>query len=729
MSMFTEQLKMRKASEERFENIARNELLGALAGKAYVDGLDEQRVVQSAIEEVLKYYHFEPKPVDDEKERFSSLDNQLELSLRPFGIMRRRAKLTRGWFKSASGPMIGCLKKDGRTVALIPRKSQGYYYYDFEQKKRIGITSRNEDDIANDVYCFYRPLPMKKLTIIDIILFIKDQLEISDIVKYVAILGATSIIGLMVPLFSQWLFGDILEIGSVSLLAGLAVFIACFTVCQLCFGVYKSLISNKIMAKGNMALEAAVMHRLFNMPASFFKQYAAGELSSRASQMNSLCQTIVDGIGNTGITAVFSLIYIGQIFTFAPAMAGAALVIVAVTIASMLFFTFAQMRISTRRMEVSAKESGMTYAMLTGIQKIKLAGAENRMFARWERLYAKVAQLAYNPPIWLKLQSTINLAISLFGTVLLYSTAIGSNVAVADYYAFTAAYGMVSGAFMSLAGIVVTVANIKPTLTMVAPIMETAPEIAEGKEMVKQLQGGISIEHVSFRYNDDMPYVIDDLSLTVKPHEYLAIVGTTGCGKSTLLRLLLGFEKPQTGGIFYDNHDMSQVDMKSLRSKMGVVLQDGKLMNGDVFQNISVSNPTMTMSEAWEVAEMASVADDIRAMPMGMRTLISEGQGGISGGQRQRLMIARALAGKPKILMFDEATSALDNITQRKVSEAIDSLDCTRIVIAHRLSTIMNCDRIIMLDKGCIVEDGTYEELIAKGGMFAELVERQRIDV
>lgn len=225
-----------------------------------------------------------------------------------------------------------------------------------------------------------------------------------------------------------------------------------------------------------------------------------------------------------------------------------------------------------------------------------------------------------------------------------------------------------------------------------------------------------------------MPPVIDDLTLKIRPGQYVAIVGRTGCGKSTLMRLMLGFETPQKGAIYYDGQDMQTLELKSLRRSIGAVMQDGKLFQGDIFSNITISAPWLTMDDAWEAAEMAGIADDIRRMPMGMHTLISEGSGGISGGQRQRLMIARAVAAKPRILMFDEATSALDNLTQKQVSESLDCLKCTRIVIAHRLSTIRRCDRILVLDRGRIVEDGSYGELIAAGGLFAALVERQRLD-
>ena len=370
----------------------------------------------------------------------------------------------------------------------------------------------------------------------------------------------------------------------------------------------------------------------------------------------------------------------------------------------------------------------MTYALITGIQKIKLAGAEKRAFARWGNLYAQSAKMTYDPPMFLKLNSVISLAISLTGTLVMYYMSVRAGLSVADYYAFNTAYGMVSGAFLSLAGIALSAAQIRPILTMVQPFFDAVPEVSDGKQVIERLSGGIELNNVSFRYNENMPLILDDLSLKIRPGQYVAIVGRTGCGKSTLLRLLLGFEKPQKGAIYYDGKDLERIDLRSLRRRIGVVMQNGKLFQGDIYSNIVISAPWLSQQDAWEAAELTGIAEDIRRMPMGMNTIISEGSGGISGGQRQRLMIARAIAPKPKILMFDEATSALDNITQKKVSESLDRLKCTRIVIAHRLSTIRQCDRILVLDQGKIVEDGTYDELIASDGFFAELVARQRLD-
>ena len=444
--------------------------------------------------------------------------------------------------------------------------------------------------------------------------------------------------------------------------------------------------------------------------------------------VGTICTSLVQSLLSVGLSSVFSLVYVGQMLRFGPGLVVPGMIIILLTVGISILSTVVNTRLSKRIMEKSAAESGMTYSLVTGVQKIKLAGAEKRAFARWANAYAPVAKFSYDPPMILKLVSVFSTSISLIGTLVIYFFTIRTGVSLADYYAFNAAYGMVLGAFSSLVGMVSTFARIKPMMEMVEPILGTAPEIDESKQVVTRLSGGIELNNISFRYSEDMPMVLDNISLKIRPGQYVAIVGKTGCGKSTLMRLLLGFEKPLKGAVYYDGRDLETLDKKSVRRKIGVVMQDGKLFQGDIFSNITISAPWLTMEDAWEAAEMSGIAEDIRHMPMGMHTLISEGSGGVSGGQRQRLLIARAIAPKPKVLMFDEATSALDNITQKTVSQSLDNLKCTRIVIAHRLSTIRQCDRIIVLDQGRIMEDGSYDELIAKDGYFAELVARQRLD-
>ena len=728
MSWFEEQLRFREEFDNANFEDAIDSIAGAVMGMRLRDALSQNEIADSALDEILKYYHYKSKK-EEIPSGIKTVDEQIEYRMRPYGIKNRTVTLDKGWYHHAIGAMLGTLKEDGSAVALIPGKVSGYRLIDIKGGKQIKLNRKSEKLLDREALCFYEPLPQKSLTMGDLLKFMMKQLSLSDIALYIVLMGLSAALGLLSPLFTKWLFSDVLESGSLRVLISLAIFMICFSISQLCFTAFQGLINSRIGIKQNIAVQAAVMNRIMSLPPSFFKAYSAGELSQRSAYVQQLCSTLFSTIGMAGLTSLFSLIYIGQIFVFAPSLVVPSLLITAATIAVSLITTFAQMKITREKMELSAKASGLTYSTITGIQKIKLAGAEKRMFSRWARDYATEAQLEYNPPTFLKLGSTISLAITLFGTLILYYTSTVNGVSVADYYAFNTAYGMVSAAFMAVISITVSIADIKPTLEMVKPIMEAEPEKHDGKENINELHGGIEFSHISFRYDESMPYVIDDLSLRIKPGEYLAIVGSTGCGKSTLMRLLLGFETPQKGSIFFDKKDINKIDLESLRRKIGSVMQDGKLFLGNIYSNIVITAPHLTMDEAWEAAEIASIAEDIRNMPMGMHTVICEGQGGISGGQKQRLMIARAVAPKPKILMFDEATSALDNITQKNVSEAIDKLDCTRIVIAHRLSTIQHADRIIYLDKGKIVEEGTYEELIAKNGYFAKLVERQRLDV
>ena len=470
------------------------------------------------------------------------------------------------------------------------------------------------------------------------------------------------------------------------------------------------------------------MMRVLSMPPSFFKKYSSGELANRSQNLPVLCNALVSALLSTGLTSVFSLVYITQIFSYAPGLVAPALGITLITVLFSTVSTLVQTKLSKRLMENSAKLDGLGYALISGVQKIKLSGSEKRAFSRWASLYAQGVSLEFSPPLFLKLNGVISTGISLGGMILIYYMALRTGVSVADYYAFNVSYSMVTGAFASLAGTALSVAQIRPIFDMVSPLLEAVPEQAENKQMVTHLSGSIELSHVSFRYTETMPWVLNDLTLKIKPGEYVALVGETGCGKSTLMRLLLNFETPAKGAVYYDGRDLSSLDPKSLRRKIGVVTQDGKLFEGDVFSNITLSAPWLTRDEAWQAAELAGIAEDIRNMPMGMNTLISGGSGSISGGQRQRLMIARAIAAKPRILMFDEATSALDNLTQKKISDSLDNLKCTRLVIAHRLSTIRRCDRILVLANGHILEEGNYGQLIAKNGYFAELVARQRLE-
>lgn len=726
MGWFDEQIRQRKQNDDDVFADSFVNMAAAVLGSRVTGSLsDGSAAAKSAIDEILKYYHVKSREVPD---NIKDTNEQLEYLMRPYGIMRRTVRLEKGWYRDAVGAMLGVMKESGRVVALIPAGFSGYCYIDPDSGKKIKINRRNQRLFDSEAIAFYKPFPLKKIGLGSVAKYIAETLSAADFALIALATLALSLIGMLSPKLNNILFAAVLPSGSVRLLLSIAVFTVSVSVSSLLISATKEMITARINTKMSVSVQAAAMMRIMSLPADFFKGYGSGDLSSRAAHISSLCNMLVSAVLTTGLTSAFSLIYISQIFIYAPVLVVPAIAVILVTVAFSLISSFAQMRISKKQMGLSAKESGMSYALISGIQKIKLAGAEKRAFARWGNLYAQNARLTYNPPAFIKLNSVISLAISLIGNIVMYAAAVKSGVSVADYYAFGTAYGMVSGAFMSLAGMALTAAQIKPILEMVQPFFNTVPEISEGKEVITRLSGGIELTNVSFRYNENMPLILDNMSLKIRPGQYVAIVGKTGCGKSTLMRLLLGFEKPQKGAVYYDGSDIERIDLKSLRRRIGVVMQNGKLFSGDIYSNIVISAPWLTQSDAWDAAEKAGIAEDIRRMPMGMNTIISEGSGGISGGQRQRLMIARAIAPKPKILMLDEATSALDNLTQKRVSESLDSLKCTRIVIAHRLSTIKQCDRILVLDGGKITEDGTYDELIAQNGVFAELVERQRLD-
>ena len=726
MSWFDDQIRLRKQKDQEVFEDSLFRMASVVLGKHGAGSLDDDRIVtKEALDEILKYYRIKPSEIPED---LKDAEEQMEFCLRPHGIMRREVRLEEGWYRNAFGPMLAYYGEERIPVALLPKAFTGYCFRDPVSGERRSLNRATAAVFSGEAICFYRPLPLKKLGIPDLLLYLKGCLNMGDAVALIGLTLLVTLVGMLMPRITRALTGVVLESGSLSMLTGAAVFTVCTLISMQLISSCRELMMNRIQTKTSLAVEASVMMRVINLPANFFRRFSSGELSNRFGSVTQLCSLLLGSVLSLGLSSLTSLLYITEIFRYAPALLAPALLIIAATVALGVLSALKQQRITRQAMELGAKNDGMSFAVINGIQKIKLAGAEKRVFARWAQSYSAAAELSYNPPLFLKISGVIGTAISLGGTILLYYLAVESGVSPSEYLAFNAAFGVVLGAFSSLTGVALTVSQIRPILEMAEPILKSEPESAETKSMVTRLSGNVELSKVSFRYNENMPYVVDGLSLKIKAGEYVAIVGKTGCGKSTLLRLLLGFEKPERGAVYYDGRDLSSLDLRSLRRRIGTVMQDGSLFQGDIYSNIVISAPSLSVEDAWAAAELAALADDIRAMPMGMQTLVSEGQGGISGGQKQRLMIARAVAPKPSILMFDEATSALDNRTQKQVSDALDALKCTRIVIAHRLSTIRHCDRILVLDKGRIAEDGSYEELIEKNGIFAALVAKQRLD-
>ncbi len=726
MSWFTEQVNTRRRlddaqMEDSFARLAAS-VMGS--GRAPRFTLDDAAAADSAIEALLAFYGTRPAKVPDDVD--DPLE-RIEYAVRPTGVMKRPVRLKGAWWRNASGAYLGKLK-EGSPVAIIPAGIRGYGYVDPITESKVIVNKHTASALEPEALCFYRPLPQRELSTRDLFGFMLKSLEPADYVLIIIATLAVTLLGMLPTIAYKLLFDGVIPSQTPSLIMPIAALLIGIVCSQALIQATSSIVNARLMIKLQVQMEAAVYARVMLLPPAFFKNYAPGNLAHRVTSMSLFVQLLSQNVLGVGLTCIFSLAYVAQIFSFAPELALPALAVVLLEFVAVIAVLLNTMRYNRVQMLQKAKLSGLVPSLLHGVPKIKLAGAEKRAFSFWARSFSQMSRALYDRPALLLAAPALIPLIAAAGTVAFFGVAATSHVTVADYMAFNYAFGMVSGAVTALAANVGSIARMRPLLEMLEPIMKAIPEALSNQKQITSLSGAIEVSNLSFRYEENLPLVLEKISLSIQPGEYVAIVGTTGCGKSTLLRLMLGFEKPTSGAVYYDGQDLASVDTRSLRKNIGVVMQNGDLFTGDLFGNITIMNPRATIDDAWEAAELAGIADDIRKMPQGMQTLIGEGSSGISGGQRQRIMIARAVCGKPRILMLDEATSALDNITQKHVSDALEGLSCTRIVIAHRLSTIRACDRIIMLDGGHIVEDGSYDELIAHGGLFADLVARQQID-
>lgn len=642
------------------------------------------------------------------------------------GVMWRDVNLTPGWQKNAFSSMLGRLDT-GELVALLPHKLYGYIMIEPASGERMRITKKVAQRIESDAICFYKPLPTTELGIRNLLAYMISAFDFRDYLLVFAASLMATLVGLFPAMANQILFGVVIPSHDVGLILPIAMLLVGVTISHTLVNIARNIVMERLSLKMQVYVEAAVMARLLMLPTGFFKEYSGGNLANRAQAASMLCQQLMSALLGSGLTALLSVVYIFQIGAYTPQLAMPALLVVVLDFVFSVFLIRANARYDQDMMEANARLSGNVTTMLTDISEIKLSGAEDRAFAKWSKGYAQYARLAYNRPLVLRTLPAIIGLINMLGTVAIYVIASLGKISVANFMSFNVAYGQIVGAMVALSTIAGQIASIKPSLELIRPILEAVPELAENKPMARILRGSLEVSNVYFRYNEDLPFVINDLSFSIGAGEYVGIVGKSGCGKSTIMRLLLGFETPQRGSIFYDGKDVNDVDKRTLRRSIGTVMQDSSLFLGNILSNITIAAPQATLEDAWEAAEMAGIADDIHKMPMGMQTVVTEGSGGISGGQKQRLMIARAICGKRKILIFDEATSALDNVTQRHVSESLAKLNCTRIVIAHRLSTVMECDRILLIEDGHIAEQGNYDELMALDGKFADLVHRQQV--
>ena len=651
--------------------------------------------------------------------------DELDEISRASRVRMRRVALKGEWWRKDSGPLLGFLD-DESPVALLPKGTSSYTIVDPSSGTRDKVIGETASDLASFAYTFYPPFPDRPLGAWDLLKYSLQNLR-GDLLR-VSLMGvAGGLLGALVPIVTKQIVDIAIPQAEGGLAIALALGLVVAAISAMLFEMVRQFAVLRIESKLDSGVQAAVWDRLLSLPTPFFRDYTAGDLAVRAMGINTIREMVTGATISSLLSAAFSVFSFAVIFYYSAELGLIAAFMAAIIVVVTAAGGYLQLRYQRRETEMLGKVSSLVLQMLSGIAKLRVAGAEVRAFSVWSGQYsiqkanAAKAQSAANALAVFNSVAGVLTYMVIFATV---AYVLGGGVSTGEFVAFNTAFAQFLFASAGITAAFTTILQAAPFYERAKPILRTLPEVDTEKPDPGVLRGRVEINHVSFRYDPDGPLVLDDVSLRAEPGEFVAIVGPSGAGKSSLFRQLLGFEDAEAGSVFYDDHDLAGLNVQAVRRQLGVVLQNGNLMAGTIFQNIAGVS-ALTMDQAWEAARMAGLDEDIEMMPMGMFTFLGQGSSAISGGQRQRLMIARAIASKPRILLFDEATSALDNRTQAIVSSSLDRLKATRIVIAHRLSTIMNADRIYVLQAGHMVQSGTYEELMAQEGPFKELAARQ----
>jgi len=616
-------------------------------------------------------------------------------------------------------------------VALLPKGPGVYELVNPRDRTRVLVDQLVADGLGPFGIQFYRGLPARASGLKDIWSFVGFGAW-GDVRTIIALGAAGTVLSLLVPLFTAYLFDSVIPSADQPGLVLVFVALAVATLADASFGLTRSIAMLRLRTRVGASLQMAVLDRLIRLPLPFHRSYSTGDLGRRATGINAIGHRLSAASVSALLSAVVSAGSYVLLFYYSVRLALLATGILAVNV----LFTGATARFalkySREEQEVEGKLSALVLQLLGGIAKLRVSGTEARAFSRWARVFRRRQELSFRVGLFSNNVAVFNAVLSIASTLIIYwsYTVIarepGFGITTGQFLAFNAAFGTFMAAGMELTGTGMGLLSMIPTWERARPILEALPEVDVSRPDPGQLTGRIEVTHLDFRYREDGPPILTDVSIEAAPGEFVALVGPSGAGKSTLLKILLGFERPRGGSVFIDGHDLSVVDITAVRRQIGVVLQSSSLTQGDIFSNI-VGSGTRTLKDAWEAARMAGMDAEIRALPMGMHTVISEGGGTFSGGQRQRLLIARALVTRPRILYFDEASSALDNRAQAIMSESLEGLHATRLVIAHRLSTIRRADRIYVMDEGRIVQTGSFTELMSSPGLFAELAARQEI--
>ncbi len=663
------------------------------------------------------------------KRRRAERAASVEEILRNSRLNSRRVMLKDRWWKEQSGPLIGFMKADEAPVALLPARGRRYRLVDPIARKTRIVDAAVAGQLSPMAVMVYRPLGEGIVSVRQLIRFALkgSRADLQRALTWGLIIGVCN---LVIPIVTGMIFENIIPEAQRYMLLQIVLILVAFCITNLLFEVPRNMALLRVETRASYDLEAGLWDRLLRLPIPFFKEHTAGNLAMRGMGVTFTRQMIAtSGLLPTTVGFLFTLLNVPLLFYYQWDLAIIACAALIIAAAVVLFLQLRQAKSFREMVEIQGTLSGTVLQFVTAISKLRVAGAENRAFRIWARDFSRQKKLSFRGGQLGNLQMTF---VNIFplATLMAIFAWIGlakedpASLKTGDFMAFNAAWGTLAGAVVQMVTSAGVLAMVAPFWQRMNPILEAQPEVDVHRTDPGELVGRIETCHVFFRYTSDGPMVLKDISMRVEPGEFIAIVGPSGSGKSTLLRLLLGFERPTSGAIYYDDQDLAEMDLNGIRRNMGVVMQGANLMPGTILMNIIGSRP-LGVDDAWEAARMAGLEDDIKAMPMELHTFVSEGATTLSGGQRQRLMIARAIVNRPRILIFDEATAALDNRTQAIVANSLKRLKSTRIVIAHRLSTVEQADRIFVLDRGEQVEVGNYQELMRVNGLFARMARRQ----
>ncbi|MFF8952083.1 NHLP bacteriocin export ABC transporter permease/ATPase subunit [Streptomyces sp. NPDC014940] len=640
-------------------------------------------------------------------------------------VRTRAVRLDGRWWRENVGPLVGHRALSGAPVALLWRRG-GYVAVHPGTGRETPVERANAGEFEPRAVMFYRPLPERRLGPLGLLRFSLRGTR-GDFGNLMLAGLVTVAIGALVPIATGKVLGEYVPKAQTGLIVQVCLAVMVSGVVSAAFTLLENLTMLRLEGRIEAALQPAVWDRLLRLPTRFFTQRSTGELASAAMGVSAI-RRLLAGTGPVVAQSVtVGAMNLGLLFWFSVPMAMAAIGMLVVIAAVFLGLGLWQVRWQRRLVVLGNKLNNQAFQTLRGLPKLRVAAAENYAYAAWARQFARSRELQQKVGRIKNLTSVLGAVYLPVCTLLMFMLLAGparGAMSAAAFLTFNTSVTMVLTSVTQLTGSFVSAVAALPLFEEIRPVLDATPEVRTASTRPGPLSGAVEARRLSFRYADDGPLVLDDVSFAVRPGEFVAIVGPSGCGKSTLLRLLIGFDRPVSGSVLYDGQDLAALDQSAVRRQCGVVLQHAQPFTGSILDVICGTEP-YTPEEAMAAAELAGLAEDIRRMPMGLHTIVA-GNGAISGGQRQRLMIAQALIRRPRILFFDEATSALDNDTQRTVIDSTRKLNATRIVIAHRLSTVLDADRVIVMEDGRVIQQGPPAELLADtGGRLHELVRRQ----